>query len=68
MRYRENSAEQVGAAVDEQMMLGTASYSLLAGLLLCALGLRARKYWLAMMGAVFVASSSAYLFSRLFSG
>jgi hypothetical protein len=68
MRYRENSAEPVGAAVDEQMMFGTAAYSLLAGLLLCALGWRARKYWLVSMGAIFVVSSSAYLLSRLFAG
>lgn len=65
MRYRENMAEPVGAPIDAQMVFGTSAYALVAGLVLCAMGIRGRRYWLVSMGVVLIASSSAYLVSRL---
>lgn len=68
MRYRDNAAEPVGAAVDDAMVFGTAVYALVAGLALCVAGVRTRKYWLASMGAVLIASSSAFLIGRWLGG
>jgi len=50
------------------MVSGTAVYALLAGLVLCAVGFRSRKYWLLSMGALLVVSSSSYLVWRLLAG
>lgn len=65
MRYRENTAEPLAASADETMVAGTASYALLVGLLLSAVGLRSRKYWLVSMGFLLIVSSSTFLAGRL---
>ena len=68
MRYRENTPEPIAALVDQQMVLGTAIYSLAAGLLLFSIGRFGRKYWLASVGGLLVVSSAAYLLWHVLSG
>ena len=65
MRYRENLAEPVAATVDFQMVFGTAVYALFAGVALCLMGWRGRRYWLVSMGGLLIVSSGAYLLWRL---
>lgn len=64
MRYRDNASEWVGASVDESMLVGTALYALVAGVLLCVAGVRSRRFWLLSMGAILLASSSVFLAGR----
>ena len=61
-RYREGAPpEQVGSAVSNEMLIGSAVYGLLLGIGLVIVGIRAKQAWLAFWGGVLVLGSAAYL-------
>lgn len=68
MRYREGTETELPrSGVDQGMLVGTVSYSLLLGIAMVAVGLAARQRWIAFWGATLVIASAAFLIATLFS-
>lgn len=68
MRYQEGiEVELPRSGVDNGVLTGTVSYSLLLGIGMVAVGRRARQRWLAFWGATLVLASAAFLIATALS-
>jgi hypothetical protein len=68
MRYREGTETELPrSGVDQGMLIGTVSYSLLLGIAMVVVGLAARQRWIAFWGGTLVLASAAFLIATLFN-
>lgn len=68
MRYQEGTESELPrSGVDQGMLIGTVSYSLLLGLGMVVVGLAARQRWIAFWGGTLVIASAAFLIVTLFN-
>lgn len=68
MRYQEGiESELPRSGVDQGMLVGTVSYSLLLGIAMVVVGLAAHQRWIAFWGGTLVIASAAFLIATLFN-
>lgn len=66
MRYRIGSDPQEVQQQADGMIVGSALFGLVTGIIFVAAGLRARQFWLVFWGAGLVIASVAYLLYTAF--
>jgi hypothetical protein len=66
MRYRIGSDPQEAQQQADGMIVGSALFGLVTGVVFVVAGVRARQFWLAFWGAGLVVASAAYLLYTLF--
>lgn len=66
MRYRIGSDPQEVRQQADGMIVGSALFGLVTGIIFVAAGLRARQFWLVFWGAGLVIASVAYLLYTVF--